>query len=206
MNLLSCMTLDVEHLHSTSHIKHSLLSKQEYCRDFGNTVKESIQRLSSSSFSYYTSEKASWYPKQEHGIHSSALSLVSPLPQINMDEKSVGEMRSYACMYGTAVRQRTTNQETTMAKHGTMPEMIYQRKLVITEKANFANHKDTVVDAEEIDSIGNEVEEIELEYDSSTNDRDDDATNSELDTRSTFLVGVSIRYGRAARINNKYIS
>ena len=28
-NLLSCMTLDVEHLHSTSHIKHPLLSKKE---------------------------------------------------------------------------------------------------------------------------------------------------------------------------------
>ena len=27
-NLLSCMTLDVEHLHSTSHKKHSLLSKK----------------------------------------------------------------------------------------------------------------------------------------------------------------------------------
>ena len=36
-NLLSCMKLDVEHLHSTSHIKHLLLSKKEYCRrDLGN--------------------------------------------------------------------------------------------------------------------------------------------------------------------------
>ena len=206
-NLLSCMTLDVEHLHSTSHIKHPLLSKQEYCRDFGNTVKESIKRLSSSSFYYYTSEKASWYPKPEHGIDSSALPLVSPLPQINMDEKSVGEMRNYACTYGAAVRQRTTRQETTMAKHGTMPEMIYQRKLVITERTNFASHKDKVVDAEQIDdSTGNEVEEVELEYDLSTDDEDDDETNSELDKRSTFLVGVSTRYGRAVRINNKYIS
>ena len=32
-NLLSCMTLDVEHLRFTSHIKHPLLSKKEYCRD-----------------------------------------------------------------------------------------------------------------------------------------------------------------------------
>eukprot|EP00795_Rhopilema_esculentum_P001428 gene1428-15849_t len=132
--------------------------------------------------------------------------IMSSFGIINMDEKSVGEMRSYAYTYGAAVRQRTTRQETTMTKHGTMPEMIYQRKLIITEKANFANHKDTVVDAEEIDSIGNEVEEIELEYDSSTNDEDDDATNSELDTRSTFLIGVSTRYGKAVRINNKYIS
>ena len=34
-NLLSCMTLDVKHLRSTSHIKHPLLSKKEYCRELG---------------------------------------------------------------------------------------------------------------------------------------------------------------------------
>ena len=112
---------------------------------------------------YYTSEKASWYPKPEHGIHSSAIPLVFPLPQMNMDEKSVVEMQNYACTYGAAVRQRITRQETTMAKHGTMPEMIYQRKLVITEKINFASHKDSVVDEEQTDSTRNEVEETELE-------------------------------------------
>ena len=47
-NLLSCMTLDVEHLHSTCHIKHPLLSTKEYCRDLGNTMKESTKRLSAS--------------------------------------------------------------------------------------------------------------------------------------------------------------
>ena len=31
-NLLSCLTLDVEHLHATSHRKHPLMSKQEYFR------------------------------------------------------------------------------------------------------------------------------------------------------------------------------
>ena len=45
-NLLSCMTLDVGHLHSTSHIKHLLLSKKKYCRDLGNTIKGSTNRLS----------------------------------------------------------------------------------------------------------------------------------------------------------------
>lgn len=52
-DLLSCMTLDVEHLHSTSHIKHPLLSKKEYCRDLGNTIKESTKRLSSTSFTSF---------------------------------------------------------------------------------------------------------------------------------------------------------
>ena len=64
-NLLSCMTLDVEHLHSTGHIKHPLLSKKEYCRDLGNT---STKCLSASTVYYYTSEKSSWYPDPEHDV------------------------------------------------------------------------------------------------------------------------------------------
>ena len=41
-------------------------------------------------------------------------------------------MRDYALTYGAAVRQRTNRQETTMARHGTMPELIYQRQLEIS--------------------------------------------------------------------------
>ena len=119
--LLSCMMLDVEHLHSTSHIKHSLLSKQEYCRDFTNVIKESIKRLSSSS--------TITQMKKSRGIQSQSMvfihqPLVSPLSQINLDEKSVGEMQNYTCTHCAAVPQRTTHQETTMPKHGSMPEMI----------------------------------------------------------------------------------
>ena len=49
-DLLSCLTLDVEHLHATSHRKHPFMSKQEYCRSLGNTVKESVKQLSTSLF------------------------------------------------------------------------------------------------------------------------------------------------------------
>ena len=41
-------------------------------------------------------------------------------------------MRDYALTYEAAVRQRTNRQETTMARHGTMPELIYQRQLEIS--------------------------------------------------------------------------
>ena len=58
-NLLSCMTLDVGHLHFTSHIKHMLLPKKEYRRDLGNTMKESTKRLSATTVYYYTTEKSS---------------------------------------------------------------------------------------------------------------------------------------------------
>ena len=63
-NLLSCMTLDVEHLRFTSHIKHPLLSKKEYCRDLWNTIKESAQQLSSSTVYYYKVKRAPDTPTQ----------------------------------------------------------------------------------------------------------------------------------------------
>eukprot|EP00112_Aurelia_sp_Birch-Aquarium-sp1_P024448 Seg775.1 transcript_id=Seg775.1/GoldUCD/mRNA.D3Y31 product="hypothetical protein" protein_id=Seg775.1/GoldUCD/D3Y31 len=88
---------------------------------------------------------------------------------------------------GQLVRKRQ------LAKYGTMSEMMYQRKLVITEKTNFASGKNAMVDAEQTDNTENEIEETELQCDSSTDEEDGDATNSELDARSTFLVGVSTR-------------
>ena len=41
-------------------------------------------------------------------------------------------MRDYALTYEAAVRQRTNRQGTTMARHGTMIELIYQRQLEIS--------------------------------------------------------------------------
>ena len=78
-NLLSCMTVDVEHRHSSSHIKHPLLSKKEYCRNLGNTIKESTKRLSSKAFYYFTSQKSSWYPDPEHNIPLGNLPSLQPL-------------------------------------------------------------------------------------------------------------------------------
>ena len=36
--------------------------------------------------------------------------------------------------YGVAVRRRTVRQETTMAKHGTLPEFFYQRHLEVDDQ------------------------------------------------------------------------
>ena len=175
-NLLSCMTLDVEHLHSTSHIKHPLLSKKEYCRDLGNTVKESTKRLSSSTVYYYTSEKSSWYLHPEHEIPLDTLPSVPQLPAAKLSEKAVEEMRNYALTYGAAVRQRTNRQETTMARHRTMPEMIYQRQLQISaSRVNWASSEGSELtevneNEEEVErgESNPEIEEEFPEYDSST--------------------------------------
>ena len=106
------MTLDVGHLHSTSHIKHQLLSKKEYCRDLSNTIKESTKRLLASTVYYYTSEKSSWYPEPEHDIQLSQLPSIQQPANAKLWEKAVEEMRNYAALltYGTAVKQRTNHQ------------------------------------------------------------------------------------------------
>ena len=43
-NLLSCMTLDVENLHSFVHHKSEVSTALQYARDFGSTAKESLKR------------------------------------------------------------------------------------------------------------------------------------------------------------------
>ena len=86
-NFLSYMTLDVEQLHSSSHIKHPLLSKKEYCRDLWNTKKESTKRLSSSKVYYYTGEKSSWYPDPEHEINLATLHSIPRLPVANSQKR-----------------------------------------------------------------------------------------------------------------------
>ena len=95
--------------------------------------KESTKRLSSSKVYYYTGEKNSWYPDPEHEIHLATLPSIPRLPVAKLSEKAVEEMRNYTSTYEAAVRQTTNRQETTMARHRTMPEMFSQRKLHISE-------------------------------------------------------------------------
>ena len=42
-SLLSCMTLDVENLHSVVHHKSGVSIGLQYARDFGRTAKESLK-------------------------------------------------------------------------------------------------------------------------------------------------------------------
>ena len=44
LNLLSCITLDIENCHPTVHRKKVKMSKLEYARSFGATIKESVKR------------------------------------------------------------------------------------------------------------------------------------------------------------------
>lgn len=123
------MTLDVEHLHSTVHTKAPLMSKQEYARAFGNTMKENLKRLVDWGTYYCTSEK-SWYPPPASKVLSlSNIPKIEPLPVVHMPKENQDKMWEYSKTFGRGVRQRTNRQETTMAKHGALPDFVWQVSL-----------------------------------------------------------------------------
>ena len=132
-NLLSCMTLDMENFHSTVHVKQANMSKVECCRSFGLAMKEAVKRVTTWAAYYHTSRR-SWYPKPEGGLLLSQVPLMKPLPIVNMSPADCNALRNWASSYGAAVRQRTVRQETTMARHGTLPEFMYQRQCEISDK------------------------------------------------------------------------
>ncbi|KAJ7383334.1 hypothetical protein OS493_028882 [Desmophyllum pertusum] len=217
-NLLSCMTLDVENCHSTVHIKQANMSMLEYTRSFGLTMKEAVKRITQWAAYYHTSRK-SWYPKPEETIPFSKVPTIKPLPIVDMSKANCDILRDWASAYGAAVRQRTVRQETTMAKHGTLPEFMYQRHSinsdepinVVFEVANQDVHEageGSRTEEQAIDESGDE-----LEYDESSDEDDVGASDErgnylqgEIGSSATFLLGARSRFGRAIRFNNRLIS
>ena len=59
-----------------------------------------------------------------------------PLSVVKLPANDCDLLRKWASAYGAAVRQRTVRQETTMAKHGTLPEYLYQRHLEVGDQVN----------------------------------------------------------------------
>ncbi len=131
-------------------------------------------------------------------------------------------LRNWAKAHGAAVRQRTVRQETTMAKHGTMPEYMYQRRNIVTERVDvFSDNnpsatEDVDVRVEEveeaIDSDAEEnLDEVD-EFDSSSDEEEDDeglelpqADHDEIGKSTDILFGARSRYGRAVRFNNRLL-
>ena len=133
-----------------------------------------------------------------------------------LSEKKVEEMRNYSRAYGAAVRQRTNRQETTMAPHGNMPEVIYQRHLRISETVNVSGVAESLAStanrAERLDEMpdcdrdaGDDDDEV-TGYDSSSDEEETKTNVSELNRGSTFLLGKTTRFGRQMRIKSWLIS
>ena len=77
-----------------------------------------------------------WYPKPDTTVSLHNVPLMMPLSVVSLTANDCDLLRNWASGYGAAVRQRTVRQETTMAKHGTLPEYLYQRHLEVGDKVN----------------------------------------------------------------------
>jgi hypothetical protein len=83
LNLLSCMTLDIENCHATVHAKKVNMSKLEYARSFGAKMKESVKRAAHWAAYYHTSRR-SWYPKPNTTVSLQNVPLMTPLPTVSL--------------------------------------------------------------------------------------------------------------------------
>jgi len=206
-NLLSCMTLDVENCHATVHVKQANLSQAEYCKSFGRTMKETVKRVTNWAAYYHTSRR-SWYPTPESALFLSQVPVMKPLPIVNMCQADCDSLRDWAASHGAAVRQRTVRQETTMARHGTLPEFMYQRQCEIFENP-VSIAFDVQSDGTSDDAAVNHLEEEEGDnFDESSDEEvEEDSTllQGEIGSSATFLIGARTRYGRAVRFNNRLL-
>ena len=130
-NLLSMMTLSVEHFHSTTHVKNVLITQLQYPREFMRSIKEALKRCHPWSACYLTSRKASWYPPAENDINFRDISPILPSESVPSSITGADEetLRTWSNTYTKAVPQRTVRQETTMATRGTLPHYLYTVKI-----------------------------------------------------------------------------
>lgn len=86
IKLQSLFTLTVENLHATTKMKHPAISLQDYFRDFGKAMSESIQGITNWSTKNFTHRK-SYYPIPELAMDLSAIANLNPIPVVPMDKK-----------------------------------------------------------------------------------------------------------------------
>ena len=103
-----------------------------------------------------------------------------------------------------------------MAKHGTLPEYLYQRHLEVGDQVNLnfgvnedeGPHED--LNEHEVSEEDNDSDEGQQEFDESSDEEvevsvDDNNSQDELGTSTNFLFGARSRYGRAVRFNNRLL-
>ena len=220
LNLLSCMTLDVENMHSVVHHKDPLCTVLDYARNFGNSAKEGLKRTSHWAAYYFTNPK-SWYPVPERAMFLSAIPVMQPLPPVPMAPQRVQSMRDWAQTFGAAVRQRSVRQETTMARAGTLPSYLYHREVQPGESVPLERPEEHQGnEGRETAAEQEEEQEGVLEYDSpssceeseeetfvcNSNESDDVSGQiPSLDDEANFLLGTVSRFGRSIRFNNRIL-
>ena len=142
IDLESCMTGQVESLHSIHHHKHEAGAHViDYARGFGNKVKEGLKRTTLWAAHYFTNKK-SFYPVPSNSVRFWDILFLLPLPTVQMNGQDQECMREWARNNGKSVRQRTVRQEITKYKAGTLPLNMYESKKPISEKIQFETASD----------------------------------------------------------------
>ena len=228
-NLLSMMTLSVEHFHSTTHAKNVLMTQLQYARESMRSIKEALKRCHPWSACYFTSRKASWYPPTENDINFRDISPILPSKAVPSSITVADEetLPTWANTYTRAVRQGTVCQEKTMAKRGTLPHYLYTAKISEVAEITEEHSIPLIVPADGSTAVVNEKEVVIEEVQGDDNEKSDEfepsseeeeeldnahqniATSTtdvaDLDEGSLFLVGRSTRFGRSIKINSKFI-
>ena len=168
---------------------------------------------------YYHTSRRSWYPKPDTAVSLSNVPLMVPLSVVNLPANDCDLLHKWASAYGAAVRLRIVRQETTIAKHGTLPEYLYQSHIEVGGKVNLnfgvdedeGPHED--LNEHEVSEQANHSDEGQQEFDESSDgevevsvdDNNSQGRQDELWTSTNFLFGARSRYGRAVRFNNRLL-
>ena len=205
INLLSCMTLSLENLHSTVNKKQGTQTLLSYAQSFASSMKESIKKIVEWAAYYFTS-KESWYSLPESSIKLEELEFPKRMKSVSkLSSEEKREMREWASSNGAVVRQRSGRQETTMARSGTLPENAYFEELQPFTQNNIQQLDETDME------ISSETESLEYESDQTTgNDSDEGSIETpgrifQTANEATFLIGHASRFGRSVRFNKRYI-
>ena len=101
LDLLSHMTSKI-----VTHSKKVNMSRLEYARLFGATIKESVKRTASWA-SYYNTSRKSKHPRPDTKLSLDNVPLMIPLPAVNLPSNDCDILRNWTSAYGSVVRQRT---------------------------------------------------------------------------------------------------
>ena len=190
INLLSMMTLSVEHFYSTAHVKAPLMSQLQYSRSFMTTVKESLKRNSHWPAYYLTSEKANWYLPSENSLPYSDLTFPKKLINSPINKEDEELLIEWSSNYSRAERQRTFRQETTMSKMGTLSFYLYKKDIckeafereICTDPQSSNLSNENEIDNYSDDCVENE--NIEEKYDSDS--EEEHVTENSIDDTAFF--------------------
>jgi len=111
-------------------------------------------------------------------------------------------------VYGRAVQQRSTRQETTMAKAGSLPEYCYADgdqhgdRLRLSEE-NVVAQENQTVESQRPEYDSDSTESAASNYSSEA--EDSRTMTSEVTREAMFLVGSKSRFGRVVRFNNRFV-